>query len=97
MTTPQPPYTDPARIVDALRGDGYALLRPADVAQLVGCTLDELMALVPSWERLELDNYLKDGGRYRRRRHSCFIDRGGSLAQSPHRAEEILRAAARSP
>ena len=86
MTTPQPPYTDPARIVDALRGDGYALLRPADVAQLCGCTLDELTALAPSWERLELDNYLKDGGRYRRRRHSCFVDRGDSLTQSPHRA-----------
>ena len=71
MTTPQPPYTDPARIADALRVDGYALLRPADVARLAGCSLDELTALAPSWERLELDNYLKDGGRYRRRRHSC--------------------------
>ena len=86
MTTPQPPYTDPARIADALRGDGYALLRPADVALLTGCTLDELMALAPSWQRLELDNYLKDGGRYRRRRHSCFVDSGDTLTQSPHRA-----------
>ena len=86
MTTPQPPYTDPARIVDALRGDGYALLRPADVARLAGCTLDELMALAPSWDHLELDNYLKDGGRYRRRRHSCFVDSGDALTQSPHRA-----------
>jgi hypothetical protein len=86
MTTPQPPYTDPSRIVEALRGDGYALLRPTDVAQLSGCSLDELMALAPSWDRLELDNYLKDGGRYRRRRHSCFVDDVGQLTQSPHRA-----------
>ena len=86
MTTPQPPYTDPARVADALKGDGYALLRPADVARLAGCTLDELTALSPSWDRLELDNYLKDGGRYRRRRHSCFVDSGDALTQSPHRA-----------
>ena len=86
MTTPQAPYTDPSRIVDALRGDGYVLLAPADVAAMAGCPLDELQGLVPSWDRLELDNYLKDGGRYRRRRHSCFVDDGAALTQSPHRA-----------
>jgi hypothetical protein len=48
--------------------------------------LDELQALAPSWDHLELDNYLKDGGRYRRRRHSCFVDDGAQLVQSPHRA-----------
>jgi hypothetical protein len=86
MTTPQAPYTDPSRVVDALRNKGYALLSPAAVADLAGCPLDELATLAPSWDRLELDNYLKDGGRYRRRRHSCFIDDGAALTQSPHRA-----------
>ncbi len=86
MMTSEPPYTDPSRLVEALRGEGYALLRPADVAQLAGCSLAELQALAPSWEHLELDNYLKDGGRYRRRRHSCFVDDGAALEQTPHRA-----------
>lgn len=86
MTTPQAPYTDPSQLTDALRGKGYALLRPSDLAALAGCGIAELQTLAPSWDRLELDNYLKDGGRYRRRRHSCFIDDGGSLAQTPHRA-----------
>ena len=86
MITPEPPYTDPSRVVDALRNEGYALLRPSDVAALSGCTLDELQALAPSWDHLELDNYLKDGGRYRRRRHSCFVDSGEALTQTPHRA-----------
>jgi hypothetical protein len=86
MTTSQPPYSDPAHLVDALRTDGYALLRPQDVAALAGCSLDELQALAPSWNHLELDNYLKDGGRYRRRRHSCFVDDGSALTQSQHRA-----------
>jgi len=86
MITSEPPYTDPSRLVDALRIEGYALLRPRDVAALSGCTLDELQALAPSWDHLELDNYLKDGGRYRRRRHSCFVDSGDALTQTAHRA-----------
>ena len=84
--TSEPPYTDPSRLVEALRVDGYALVRPADVARLAGCTLDALQALAPSWDHLELDNYLKDGGRYRRRRHSCFVDSGATLKQTAHRA-----------
>lgn len=86
MTTPAPPFTDPARLAHDLRTSGYALLRPADLAALAGCSLDTLNALVPSWDHLAMDEYLKDGGRYRRRRHSCFIDDGGQLAQTPHRA-----------
>ena len=86
MTTPEPPYTAPSQVVDALRTEGYALIKPADVAALTGCSLDQLDALAPSWDHLELDNYLKDGGRYRRRRHSCFVQHGEQLVQAPHRA-----------
>jgi hypothetical protein len=86
MTTPPLPYLDPSQLTAALRDTGYALLRPDDVALLAGCSLPDLATLVPSWDRLELDDYLKDGGRYRRRRHSCFIDDGASLVQTPHRA-----------
>jgi hypothetical protein len=86
MTTPPLPYLDPSHLTATLRDTGYALLRPDDVALLAGCSLPDLATLVPSWDRLELDDYLKDGGRYRRRRHSCFIDDGASLVQTPHRA-----------
>jgi hypothetical protein len=86
MTTPAPPFTGIAQLTDALRTTGYALLSPTDVSTLSGCTRAELDALAASWDHLELDNYLKDGGRYRRRRHSCFIQDGASLTQTPHRA-----------
>ena len=88
MTTPAPPFTDPAQVAHALRSAGYALLRPFDVAALAGCRIEDLDALAPGWDRLVLDNYLKDGGHYRRRRHSCFIDDGAqpALTQAPHRA-----------
>ncbi|HEU4375073.1 MAG TPA: 2OG-Fe dioxygenase family protein [Telluria sp.] len=86
MTSPVPPFTDPAQLTHDLRTAGYALLSPRDVAALAGCSVADLDALAPSWGRLALDNYLKDGGHYRRRRHSCFIDDGASLMQTPHRA-----------
>lgn len=86
MTTYAPIYTHPQSVTEALRSEGYALIHPQDVATLAGCTLAGLNALIPSWDHLELDNYLKDGGRYRRRRHSCFIQDEAKLTQSPHRA-----------
>ncbi|KAB8043418.1 2OG-Fe dioxygenase family protein [Janthinobacterium aquaticum] len=86
MSISAPIFTDPSRVTEALREDGYAVLRPQDVAALAGCPLEALQALVSSWDTLAPDNYLKDGGRYRRRRHSCFVQDGAQLAQSAHRA-----------
>jgi hypothetical protein len=86
MSTSAPIFTPPPTAAAALRSQGYALLRPQDVAALAGVPLDALNALVPSWDTLELDNYLKDGGRYRRRRHSCFVQDGEQLTQTAHRA-----------
>ena len=48
MTPNELPYTDPSRLAEALIGNGYALLRPADVARLAGCALADLDALAPS-------------------------------------------------
>ncbi len=86
MTTSTPIFTPPEQLVAALRGDGYAVLRPRDVCALAGCTPAELAALEPSWDALANDNYLKDGGRYRRRRHSCYVQDGAALTPTPHRA-----------
>jgi hypothetical protein len=69
-----------------MRQQGYAVLDPQGVCQIAGCRLDELLALRPSWNGLPPDNYLKDGGHYRRRRHSCFVVNGSAVTQSPHRA-----------
>jgi hypothetical protein len=38
------------------------------------------------WNDLPPDEYLRDGGRYRRRRHGCFIIEGGQLQAVAHRA-----------
>ncbi|HEV7814685.1 MAG TPA: 2OG-Fe dioxygenase family protein [Janthinobacterium sp.] len=86
MSSSSPIFTPPGQLAQALRNDGYALLRPADVCALAGLEPQQLAALEPSWDSLELDNYLKDGGHYRRRRHSCFVLDGAELVQMPHRA-----------
>jgi hypothetical protein len=70
----------------ALREQGYAVLRAASVAQLAGCRLSELEGLQAFWNDLPPDAHLKDGGRYRRRRHSCFEVEGNTVTQVPHRA-----------
>ena len=81
-----PAFTYPSQLIAILRQQGYAVLSPAGVCELAQCRLEELMQLVPSWNDLPPDNYLKDGGRYRRRRHSCFVVESGGLKPVPHRA-----------
>ncbi|MGV3570209.1 MAG: 2OG-Fe dioxygenase family protein [Ramlibacter sp.] len=82
----RPAYTYPDQVTALLRQQGYVVLSPAGVAEWSGCPLDGLQALQASWDDLPPDAYLKDGGRYRRRRHSCFVARDGRLEQAPHRA-----------
>jgi hypothetical protein len=62
------------------------VLGPSGVCELTGAQPVEWEALKPSWKDLPLDRYLKDGGRYRRRRHSCFVVDGPEVTQVPHRA-----------
>lgn len=80
-----PACTPPDQLPTQLRQQGYAVLSAQGVCELTGCSLAELQALLPSWDDLPPDEYLKDGGRYRKRRHSCFVVREG-VVQVPHRA-----------
>lgn len=86
QVTFSPPFSNPEDVASQLRQAGYAVLAPADVARWVGCDLSALMALNGDWAALPPDDFLKDGGRYRRRRHACFVAQGGQLQQAPHRA-----------
>jgi hypothetical protein len=81
-----PAFTYPSQLSTVLRQQGYAVLSPQGVSELAGCSIAELDALRASWNDLPPDAYLKDGGRYRRRRHSCFVIDDSGFAQVPHRA-----------
>src|SRR5690606_24979677 len=45
-----------------------------------------LARLAVGWDDLPPDTYLRDGGRYRRRRHSCFVVGADGVRMAPHRA-----------
>lgn len=81
-----PPYIHPSQLTAALKKEGYGVLSPADVMTLLQCQPVELEALKAGWDDLPPDSFLKDGGRYRRRRHSSFVVEESTLKQAPHRA-----------
>ena len=87
MTTALPPPCIPPDSLDsALRGAGHAALSRSGLCQLLRSEPAALDALRASWNDLPPDAYLRDGGHYRRRRHSCFTVDGDMVSPVPHRA-----------
>jgi hypothetical protein len=78
-----PPITAPADVDLQLRTQGHAVL---DLKALPHSVADALSRWQAFWAQLPNDEHLRDGGRYRRRRHGCFIADGDVLQPVPHRA-----------
>ncbi|MBK6529011.1 MAG: 2OG-Fe dioxygenase family protein [Deltaproteobacteria bacterium] len=85
-----PTFTAPEQLVPTVRDRGYAVLSPSDVASWSGAPIAALDAMRPDWDSLPPDAWLKDGGRYRRRRHSCFVVTPESVEQVAHRAHSAI-------
>src|ERR1700760_2267861 len=73
-------------VVESLSNSGYAFLSPEEMGSALHVDVAQLNSLKEWWGSLPRDQYLRDGGRYRSRRHSCFIEDGGKLTLAPHRA-----------
>ncbi len=86
IVTFSPPSTPALQVVSELQKNGFAVLTPPDMLAWSGCDARALEAMRPDWEGLPLDSHMKDGGRYRRRRHACFVVRGAHVQPVPHRA-----------
>jgi hypothetical protein len=84
--TPAPPVSSASEVQPRLIDPGYAVLAPAQTCLLLGTELTGLRELEASWNDLPPDLYLRDGGRYRRRRHACFIVDGERVEPAAHRA-----------
>lgn len=82
---PPPVLLQAQLLPTVLQEQGYAVLGAAQVTQLAGVALADLQNWISGWDDLPPDNYLRDGGRYRRRRHSCFVVHGAQVEQVPHR------------
>jgi hypothetical protein len=88
MTTPifSPTLDAPTDVADRLVERGYAIVDATGTAQLANVRIADLDSLAASWNDLPPDPYLKDGGRYRRRRHASYVLTGDALVPAPHRA-----------
>ncbi|MBU3608593.1 2OG-Fe dioxygenase family protein [Polynucleobacter nymphae] len=81
------PLLTPAKgLAETLRSQGYVVASAETVAQLCKVSLVNLQNLTQFWKGLPRDPYLKDGGRYRFRRHASYEIKGDHLNLVPHRA-----------
>ncbi len=81
-----PPITAPRALDAALRDRGHAVLDPRGLGVLLRADAADLGALVTSWSDLPPDDHLRDGGRYRRRRHAGFVVADDRTTPVLHRA-----------
>jgi hypothetical protein len=80
--------TAEAELRAELAQNGFALVPAAAMRPLLGPAdaLSDWSNFADSWNDLQLDAYLPDGHRYRRRRHATFSARAGEAARpEPHR------------
>ena len=85
-STLPPPYAQPLRLGRALAATGHAVVSPEGLCSLLDTELNALDALRSAWDDLPPDAYLRDGGRYRRRRHACYVVEGTQVEPVPRRA-----------
>jgi hypothetical protein len=82
---PPPPLAALADLPAQLQAAGWAVLNAEAVAGLAGLARAQLDAWAPHWQALPPDHHLRDGGRYRRRRHGCFVLEGPQCRAVPQR------------
>jgi hypothetical protein len=71
----------------AIQRQGFAFVDGSAMRDLLTPygSLNDWTAFADSWNGLELDTYMADGGRYRRRRHAIYeATRDGALIRQPH-------------
>ena len=76
-------------IREAVARAGYAFVEASDMRTALARfgTLSDWPAFAESWNDLEVDTYMGDGGRYRRRRFAVYeAPRQGPIVRAPHQA-----------
>ena len=82
--------TSPIRSLETALATAKFVRVDAPAAREIVATFGPLTdwdAFAASWQRLEPDTYMADGGRYRRRRHAVFsAGDSGPITRQPHQA-----------
>ena len=84
--TPPPPLTALADLDAQLASAGFAVLDAPSLQAAGGPDAATAARWAALWNDLPPDTYLLDGGRYRRRRHGCFVVDGTRVEPVPPRA-----------
>jgi hypothetical protein len=77
-------------LAQELAAEGFQFVPAQRMRELLAASgpeaLSDWPAFEASWNDMPLDTYMRDGGRYRRRRHATFSARSGDLAPTlePH-------------
>jgi hypothetical protein len=72
---------------ESLSHDGFVFVRAEAMRRALAPfgSLDDWATFAASWNALELDEHMADGGRYRRRRHAVFATGpDGAIERQPH-------------
>jgi hypothetical protein len=83
---PSAPLTPVSSLQNQLSQTGWAVISTASVSHLCDVPIPVLGAWHALWSELPPDPHLRDGGRYRRRRHGCFVVNAKQVSPTPHRA-----------
>lgn len=73
----------------AIAAQGYRFVEAADMRPALAAagSLADWPAFADSWNQLALDQWMADGGRYRRRRHAVYaVSADGGIAREAHQA-----------
>ena len=82
---PSPPLTRQDQLAAQLAEQGWAVLDRLALSGLARIDSKRFSDWEVFWQDLPLDQHLRDGGRYRRRRHGCFVVDGQQSRAAPHR------------
>ena len=66
ITMLAPAFIPPQQLAEAVKRQGYGVLNTEGLSCLTGIPLSDMNAIQADWNDLPPDNFLKDGGRYRR-------------------------------
>ena len=73
-------------LVSLIRDKGFAFVGASSLRGVLAAegSLEDWDRFRESWNTLDVDAHMADGGRYRRRRHATFLASGTSVARQPH-------------
>ena len=76
-----------ASVQPSILQDGYAFVQGGAMREILAPfgSLSDWLRFADSWNHLELDTYMADGGRYRRRRYAAYTATpAGAVHRRPH-------------